>query len=187
MIVFIIIFIILVIFINIVNYNSNVDIITSNIDNNDYLVQDFNNKKEASNLLAQICQKLNDLIKVVDKKYPGKQCVQRLKTKFNPKNISEGSNTAKFTTYTINKGEKMVFCLRDRQTHQLHNLNLIMFVAIHELAHVASYTEGHNDEFRKNFKFLLKNAIEHNIYHDLEFDNKPQMYCGTKVTDNPLK
>ena len=39
-----------------------------------------------------------------------------------------------------------------------------MFVAIHELAHIASETIGHNDEFWNNFKFLLDNAVEIKIY-----------------------
>ena len=69
---------------------------------------------------------------------------------------SEPDPTNDFTSYSLNKGEKIVFCLRSEETKQLHDINIIMFVAIHELAHVMSVTIGHNEEFYTNFRFLLQ-------------------------------
>ena len=45
--------------------------------------------------------------------------------------------------------------------------NTLMFVAIHELGHIASETIGHNDEFWYNFKFLLENAVKINPYDNI--------------------
>ena len=42
--------------------------------------------------------------------------------------------------------------------------NTLMFVALHELSHVASKSIGHTDEFWNNFKFLIKEAETINIY-----------------------
>ena len=60
-----------------------------------------------------------------------------------------------------------------------------MFVAIHELAHIASETVGHNDEFWNNFKFLLDNAVEIKIYSPVDYKKNNIEYCGMKITDNP--
>mgnify|MGYP003317770921 CR=1 FL=1 len=45
---------------------------------------------------------------------------------------------------------------------------------------------GHTSEFWNNFKFILKEAIDHNIYKDIDFKNHPKNYCGMKITNSPL-
>ena len=45
---------------------------------------------------------------------------------------------------------------------------------------------GHNDEFWENFKFLLNNAIEINLYKNINYSDEPKKYCGIVVSDNPL-
>ena len=60
-----------------------------------------------------------------------------------------------------------------------------MFVIIHELAHVASESIGHTDEFWKNFKFLLIEAEKIGIYKPIDYKTNPKNYCGMEITDNP--
>ena len=36
------------------------------------------------------------------------------------------------------------------------------------------------------YKFLLKESIKLGIYTRNDFKNKPEKYCGTKITDSPL-
>jgi hypothetical protein len=62
----------------------------------------------------------------------------------------------------------------------------MMFVALHEMAHLATESIGHTPEFWKNFKWLLGEAVKINIYTSQDFNNKPVEYCGVKITDNPL-
>lgn len=108
-------------------------------------------------------------------------------SKFQPNNISEGGKDKSYTTYTLNKGEKIVFCLRTRDnTDQLHNINLLLFVAIHELAHIMTLSTGHTPEFQKHFSFLLKEAVDFGIYQPENFRANPTTYCGIPVTDTPL-
>lgn len=164
----------------------NVDYVKSNVDNNEYLVQDYPDKDEASNMLAEIGNKCINFISTLKRDHPDNECVKRLSERFDPKSISEGSNKSKYTTYTVNKGDKMVFCLRDKDSNRLHNLNLMTFVAIHELSHVASVSEGHNEEFNKNFKFLLENAIKQGVYQEQDFKNNNQLYCGIEINSSPL-
>lgn len=61
----------------------------------------------------------------------------------------------------------------------------LMFVAIHELSHVATKSIGHKSEFWENFKFLLENAKEAGIHVPTDYKKKPTEYCGMKLADNP--
>ena len=60
-----------------------------------------------------------------------------------------------------------------------------MYVAIHELSHVMTVSIGHNDEFWQNFKFLIIEAKQINIYNPVDYKKQPARYCGTNITDNP--
>ena len=60
-----------------------------------------------------------------------------------------------------------------------------MFVAIHELSHVASESIGHNKEFWDNFKFLLKEATDAGVYKMVDYSSNNTEYCGMTITDNP--
>ena len=94
--------------------------------------------------------------------------------------------TSKYTAYSENKGEKLAFCVtKTKKGNNLIDENTLTFVAIHELAHVCSKSVGHKDEFWQNFKFLLDNAVEINIYDPQDYKTKPKEYCGMKITDNP--
>ena len=53
----------------------------------------------------------------------------------------------------------MALCLRHKKgDHPFHDYNTLQFVMIHEIAHIASISEGHNQEFINNFRFLLRQA-----------------------------
>jgi predicted metal-dependent hydrolase len=67
---------------------------------------------------------------------------------------------------------------------QLIDENTLMFVAIHELSHVATKSIGHKSEFWENFKFLLEKAKEAGIHNPVDYKKEPQEYCGMKIHDN---
>jgi|LakMenEpi03Aug12_release.lakeMendotaPanAssembly.Ray.scaffolds.fasta_scaffold444073_2 predicted metal-dependent hydrolase len=162
--------------------------VKSTIDNNVYLVRNVEDKQNAANLMASIRQKLDRLVDYLCKKYPDDERGFRLKKKFNPNNIEESESGSKFTSYSVNKGEKIVFCLRSKDKFaNLEDENVIMFVAIHELAHIMTISIGHTEEFWNNFRFMLKEAIKMGIYIRHNFKKKPEKYCGTMITDSPLK
>ncbi len=155
-------------------------------DHKDYYVQDYENHQEAANVLSKIVSDSLTLINKLSMKYPDKDNVARLKEKFNPDKIREAVHEKNSTSYTINKGEMMHLCLRNKNKNKtLHEHNLLMFVIIHELAHIASKSIGHNKEFYDNFKFLLNEAAEINIYTPVNFGNHRVEYCGIDVTNNP--
>lgn len=117
-----------------------------------------------------------------------KDDINRLVENFNPDNFSETTPDAKYTSYSVNKGEKIVFCLRNKKDGEdLVKENIMTFVAIHELAHLMTKSIGHEPEFWNSFKLLLKVAIDNSIYKNIDFNNTPKDYCGVKITDTPLK
>lgn len=165
----------------------NLKCIISEVDGEKYCVRERSKMGLAANLLANVTQKCKELVLYCGKKYPDDENVQRLVQKFNPTKIMETLPTSEFTAYSENKGEKIAFCLeKNKGKTKLIDLNTLTFVAIHELAHIMTKSEGHKQEFWQNFKFLLENAKEAKIYDPVDYKNEPKDYCGMKITDNPL-
>ncbi len=167
--------------------NSNLIYERAELDGNMYLVRNVEDKAKAANLLAAIRQKLERVIDYLVKKYPDKDNVARLRSKFIAENIEESEAGSKYTSYSVNKGEKIVFCIRSKDKEaRLEDENLLVFVALHELGHVMTKSTGHTEEFWDNFRFLLKESIKIGVYKRQDFKKNPQKYCGTKITDSPL-
>jgi hypothetical protein len=111
-----------------------------------------------------------------------------LVVRWNPLEISEGSphNSSKETAYTVNKGESMVYCLRDRDDRaKLVDEHLLSFVAIHELTHVFTESFEHPPRFWEHFKWLLLELEAAGIYTSENYGNTPRYYCGLFVNHNP--
>ena len=165
----------------------NLKCIISDVDGERYCVRERAKLELAADLLANVTQRCKELVIYCGKKHPDNEEVQRLLQKFNPKKITETLPTSEYTAYSENKGEKIAFCLeKNKGQSKLIDLNTLTFVAIHELSHVMTKSEGHKQEFWQNFKFLLENAKDAGIYEPVDYKNEPQDYCGMKITDNPL-
>jgi hypothetical protein len=164
----------------------NLKCIISDVDSKTYCVRERPKLELAADLLAQVAKKCKILVNYVDKKYPEDEDIQRLVENFNPTKISETLPTSKLTAYSENKGKKIAFCLnKKKNTSELIDLNTLMFVAIHELSHIMTESVGHEPEFWANFKILLENAKEANIYDPQDYKKDPENYCGMQITDNP--
>ena len=183
---FICILLITIIYIHFENKVKEVEYVKSNIDGKEYLVQNQKDKQEAADLLATIRKNLVLITQELKNTNKNQVDVDRMINNFNPNNITETDKTSKYTSYSINKGEKMVFCLRSRdEKNDLVDLNTIMFVAIHELAHTMTKSIGHTEEFWDNFRILLRNARKLGVYDRVNYNENPKAYCGIKITDDP--
>lgn len=161
--------------------------VTSNIDNRKYLVRKRDDSVDAADILATIRLKLLKLRDHLNDNYGDKENVKRLVKNFNPDKISESISTSRNTSYSVNKGEKIIFCIRSKKkTQKLVNINTMMFVAIHEMAHIMTKSFGHTEEFWDNMRYLLKIGIKINIYKKRDYRKKPVPYCGIQITDSPL-
>lgn len=165
----------------------NLKCIISDVDGKKYCVRERGKLEMAADLLAETTVKMKKLVKHCGGKYPNRDNVSRLVENFNPRTIQETLPTSEFTAYSENKGEKLAFCLDKKKSGKggLIDKNTLMFVAIHELAHVASESIGHTDEFWQNFRFLLQEAEGINIYQPVDYAKTPKEYCGMDITDNP--
>lgn len=160
----------------------------------EFLVRNLDDKEQAAKLLSDICSRLTKLVDHLykdrdNKEYSSevKSGIKRMKKNYNAHAVVESSPGNKYTSYSINKGEKIVFCLRSKdESQKLVDLNTMMFVAIHELAHLMTKEVGHTKNFWDNMKFLLVKAIDIDIYKKQDFNSVPKEYCGTTITDTPL-
>lgn len=175
-----------------INVNkTEVSYVESNSDNHTYLVRNLPDKQEASNMLAMIRHNINTLKNYLvnnKNKYPTyKKYIEQLEQRCNDNIvISESSPDSKYTSYSVNKGEEIVFCLRSKKDGQLHDMNIVMFVAIHEMSHIACPEFGHTPLFRDIFVFLLNVAMQLGIYHYDNYYVNQIEYCGMQINETPL-
>ena len=165
---------------------ANLKCIISNLDGNTYCVRERNKLELAADKLAKVSTNLKKLVEYCNIQYPDQENVKRLVENFNPKKIVETLPTSKHTAYSENKGEKLAFCLNsEKNNNKLIDLNTLMYVALHEISHIASKSIGHTDEFWQNFKFFIEQANTINIYKPIDYKKTPAKYCGMDITDNP--
>jgi hypothetical protein len=169
--------------------------VKSTIDNRDYIIRNGNKTQkylqESANALAIINQRIEILIKHLSNKYnvqnPRNFFILKLIQNYDYKLLSEAAYDTRFTTFTIDK-QDMHVCLRTRDNHEkLYDINVLMYVVLHELAHLCNYDQngnpitGHGKEFKYIFKMLVTEAIQIGIYDYVNFSEKPTEYCGIVI------
>jgi hypothetical protein len=180
------IMIVLIIF-YIQNQNIEVEYIISSVNGKSYLVKNLPDKKEAANLLAKLNNTLQNLISKMQETYPDSEDVKRLVSNYDPDSLSEGTETSNYTSYSVNKGEKIVFCLRSRDGNdKLVPINVLKYVAIHELSHLMTKEIGHPQQFWENFKLLVQVAVKNKLYRNTNYSNKPVKYCGITIKSSVI-
>ncbi len=163
--------------------------VKSTVDGKEYKVRDLPDKQHAANLLATLRIKLVKLCDALEKKYPDKPQVKLMAQNFrsDPERFLEATPDSEHTSSTVNKGESIHMCLRQRDgtDESLVDENVMMFVALHEFAHVSTESIGHGPDFWNNFGWLLKEAEAMNLYRYTDFAAHPVNYCGVHITDSP--
>lgn len=165
----------------------NLKCILSGVDGNTYCVRDRKLSQEAADLLASTVQKCNKLVEHLKNNDPDTTITKRLVKKYNPKKVKETLPTSKHTAYSENKGEKLAFCLAkdNDENDNLIDPNTLMFVALHELSHIANETVGHGEDYWQTFKTVLKHAKEAGVYEPVDYKKYPKNYCSMTINDNP--
>jgi hypothetical protein len=163
--------------------------VRSQSDGNTYNVQNLPDKQEACERMAKIRGNLDKLVNTY-KQDPSAMADPRIKImveRFNPSNLMENDLDADSTSYSENKGEKIVVCLRDKRSpYPLVDENTVMFVLLHEMAHLMTTTIGHTPEFWANFKRILHDAVQCGIYQPVNYAREPTQYCGMVISDTPI-
>lgn len=159
--------------------------IKSTVDNRDYEVRDLPDKQAAANTLADISGKLTKLVEYVVTSDSDRDGVRQLKRNFKSRNIIENTPGGKYTAYSVNKGEQLALCLRDAKDDTFIELNLIIFVAIHEIAHVMTDEVGHTKKFWDNMRYLLEKGEKIGVYRPEDYSKTPKNYCGLEINSSP--
>jgi hypothetical protein len=157
-------------------------------DGKTYEMQNLPNKEKAVELMATIRANLTKLYEYyrdtpnVNQEPPVKLFCSRFSTDV----FSENDMQSPDTSYSENKGQKIVVCLRDKTNppqYPLIDENTVMFVMLHEMAHLMTETIGHTPEFWNNFKRILADGIQVGIYQEENYAQRPVKYCGMHITD----
>jgi hypothetical protein len=176
----------IILFVYIKNHYGEVRYIKSNIDNRTYLVKKLPDSQQAADRLAKINKKIQTFIKHMMSSYPDNNDVKRLYENYSPENLSEGTADHGYTSYSINKGERIVLCIRQKDTNEFVDENVVMYPTIHELAHIAITEIGHTPIFWEKFKWFLEEAIKIGVYVKVDYAKNNVPYCGIKLTTSVI-
>jgi len=163
--------------------------VVSTVDNQTYTVRDMPDKQNAADTMAKVRLKMNKLKIHLESTVPDKPQVKQLSRNFEAQayRFTESTPDAEHTSYSVNKGEAVHFCLRQREggDESLVDEEIVTFVALHEMGHMITKTIGHDADFWNNFAWLLQEAERIGIYKHRDFRAHPVSYCGMKITDQP--
>jgi len=152
--------------------------------NSKFMVYNDENKIESAKLLSILVDRMyklrNYLINNKKKYEEYEEYINLLEKNLNTERttIYENIPDSNLTSYTINKGEELGFCLKSKITGKFHDINLLMYVAIHEMAHIACPEIGHDELFKKIFMFLTIEAINMGLYKKTDYESNNIEYCG---------
>lgn len=176
--------------------------VKSDIDGETYMVRNQKDKVQAANFLAKLKSDIYGITDYMMKKIEDPKTAKlpiyeefrpyilQLNDKIKGVEIRESSANSGYTSYTVNKGEQIIFCIRSKaisaylKTHDIHDYNLVMYVMLHEISHVACPEFDHTPLFKKIFKFICEEAIEMGIYTKIDFASTPKEYCGMTINDS---
>jgi hypothetical protein len=154
-------------------------------------VQDLTDKNDAAVMLGKIRKNIfvlrDYLINNIGAYKEYKPYIEQFNERINDVNIIENSINSSYTSYTVNKGDEIALCLRSKYSNAIHDINLLMYVVIHELAHVACPEQNHTELFKDIFRFLLGVSSNIGIYNVVAYDIDPHEYCGLTIYENILK
>ncbi len=164
------------------------------IDGNTVYVRDGEDKRKSAELLNDLTNRmfaLRDYLVNNIEMFSNQSeldYIERLKNKFTRTGtkIYETDFNSSYTSYAINKGEEIAFCIRCKPSGELHDINLLMYVAVHEMAHTACKDNGHTELFNKVFRFLLTQAVKLGLYEYEDYNRNPVIYCGMRLHTNIL-
>ena len=170
--------IVVFIYMNYIRKSLYLDKIESSVNGKKYYVRNLPDKNEAADKLANIGMSLQKLIDSLNEKDKEKgEDILRLKKSFNSDYITENIPGSMYVAYSVNKGEELSICIREKDTEKFIDNNTIIFVAIHELSHIMTDELGHTKLFWDNMKYLLEKAGSLGIYNKIDYNKYPVMYC----------
>ena len=154
-----------------------------------FLVRNLKDNQKAADILSNLSDQLLKL-STYCKDHPEEpqkmDMINTLVDNFDPLHIIETIPGSSHVAYSVNKGDELSICIREEHTEKFMDMNTIIFVSIHELAHIMTPETGHTPLFWDNMKYLLEQAIKIDIYTPVNYELEPVVYCGMVIDSTPL-
>jgi hypothetical protein len=166
-------------------------VVVSTLDGRHYTVcSRYGNRITAANKLAEINIMFVRIIKELKINHMDSgwgEGISYLASNYNPDVLGEHAPISiTNTSYVTNKGQKIRMCLRKKHNRRIfHEMNIVKFVAIHELCHMMTYSMGHADDFWDAFKYVLHVAEGMGEIVIVDYESRPTRYCGMVVDHSP--
>lgn len=142
-------------------------------------------RDERCEMLDLVDENAKLLIAELVKNHSNKCYTPILKSRYGKYPLSETEPTSTMVAYTSDKAE-IALCMVDIATNTLEDKNTLMYVFIHELAHMAINHIGHPPEFWDAFREICKVAVSIGIYRSEDYAEKSTNYCAMKINSNVL-
>tara|TARA_A100001015_G_C14852506_1_gene657080 strand:- start:559 stop:990 length:432 start_codon:yes stop_codon:yes gene_type:complete len=131
-------------------------------------------------VLKEISVRYDKLVSYLEKKHKNDEITKNILKRYSTNSVFKESLGEKYIAYTKNKGSAISFCLKE------YDINTLMFVALHELAHIATDEIGHTYKYWENFRFLLRCAEKIKIYKNVDYSKYPVTICDSEIKRNPI-
>ena len=178
---------VIVVIISVNYYIKNRDVVTikSTVDGRMYRIADTPDKQQVADLLANVNKRALKIIEELKKN--GNKDSQRVVRYYNPDRLGENLEYKSYKAYSLNKGQEIVLCVRNKDNTIITDMNTMMFVLIHELGHLMTEEDGHPPIFWKNMEYLLRKGDEAGVYKPVNYFREPVDYCGTLIDKTPYQ
>ena len=129
----------------------------------------------------ELLKNMNEKKKIISKKE-----IIRVTNIWKNMTIIETDYDSNDTSFMIAKGDSLYICIRNKKKKIFTDINTLMYVILHELAHIFNPKYEHDDVFT-NFNIeLLIEAINKNFYKYIDYNKKNIEYCGITINKNIL-
>ncbi len=123
-----------------------------------FRVRRYDESGESLYYLESIMKDLENFVKyLTEKKVFSESKTKKLNHKIKNLVLGERPQNESEVGYTVNKGKEIRVCLRDGDGKFI-NKDVVLFIILHEIAHIITNSYGHTDEFWENYKILEKHA-----------------------------
>jgi predicted metal-dependent hydrolase len=142
--------------------------------------------QERADLLEEVDTRARQLVKELVASHSNKCYTSILSTRYGKVQLYEADPDSELTAYTTEK-RSIALCLRRIKgdvTSPLVDSNTLMYVLVHEMAHLGIDHQGHVPEFWDAFKEIARVAVAIGVLQYVDYSKKNEQYCAMPITGN---